>query len=209
MIKKIIKNLLPNWFWNFYNESEIYWNLTLKSSIPPNSYKRRNLQELCRKYQFENFIETGTYLGLTTVLIAEIIENIYTFEPYAPLYKNLEKKFSNFKNITLIKSESEKGLPELLKKINKNSIYYLDAHYSGDGTYFGDLETPIMKEIELILKSNKFKLIVIDDARNFGSVPDYPTIKFLEQYVLSQSSHYNFYVKYDQIYILNENKNNK
>ncbi len=206
MIKKFLKNFLPKQFWNFYNESEIYWNLTLKSSIPPNSYKRRNIQELCKQYKFENFIETGTYYGHTTVLIAEIIQNVYTFEPFSPLHKTLDKKFSNFENITLIKSESEKGLPDLLKKINENSMYYLDAHYSGDGTHFGDLETPIMREVELILTSKKFKMILIDDARNFGSVPDYPSLEFLKQYVSSKSPHYNFYVKYDQIYIFNENQ---
>ena len=58
------------------------------------------------------------------------------------------------------------------------ALFYLDAHYSGPGTGKGDIETPISAEIDLILqRAPAGSVVAIDDARCFGTEPDYPPLQ--------------------------------
>jgi len=59
-------------------------------------------------------------------------------------------------------------LPELLNNINEPVTIYLDAHYSGGTTAFGEEEVPLLFELE-ILKNRKYDdIIIIDDCRLLG-----------------------------------------
>ena len=39
---------------------------------------------------------------------------------------------------------------------------YLDAHYSGDDTAYGDEETPLLQELQ-VLNEQMYDIIIIDD----------------------------------------------
>ena len=56
-------------------------------------------------------------------------------------------------------------------------LFWLDAHYSG-----GE-QTPIVKEIDIVLKDNPKHIILIDDARLFDGTNDYPTLDTIKNYV--------------------------
>ena len=66
---------------------------------------------------------------------------------------------------------------------NLRKLFWLDAHYSGGETAHAALQTPIVKEIDIVLKDNPKNIILIDDARCFDGTNDYPTLDTIKNYV--------------------------
>jgi len=93
-------------------------------------------------------------------------------------------------------------LPEILSSLKKPCLFWLDAHYSADSTIKGDVETPIAEELKAILHhSVQNHVILIDDARRFIGKNDYPTIKWLKDYVLKYRPDWSFEIENDIIRI--------
>jgi hypothetical protein len=113
-------------------------------------------------------------------------DRIYSIELDENLYETARHRFSESRSITIVKGDSGRVLPELLKIIESPCLFWLDAHYcSGGATSGGELVTPIMKELECILNhSIKNHVILIDDASLFVGKDDYPTIEELERFIL-------------------------
>ena len=89
-----------------------------------------------------------------------------------------------YPHINILRGDSSKVLPIILSKIDKPALFWLDGHYSAGITAKGDLNTPILKELKLILNHKiKKNIILIDDARCFVGKDDYPTIAELESFV--------------------------
>ena len=109
---------------------------------------------------------------------------IYSIELDENLYLRAKKKFDNTTNIQILQGDSCMVLPDLLNKIEKKCLFWLDAHYSGGITARGNLDTPIMLELKSIF-SHKIKdhIILIDDARCFNGSKNYPTIQDLRNFV--------------------------
>jgi hypothetical protein len=80
-------------------------------------------------------IETGTYLGSSTILFAQFVSKIYTIESEQKYFDLSQKRFLNLKlsNIEGILGNSELSLELILKKISPDSkqvlVAYLDAHW--------------------------------------------------------------------------------
>ncbi len=73
-------------------------------------------------------------------------------------------------------------LPEICRKLDGPSLFYLDGHYSGGFTGRGDKDSPIIEELNAILTNTNYPFkIVIDDARLFGIDPSYPSIADIER----------------------------
>lgn len=106
---------------------------------------------------YNNFIETGTYLGKTTKWASKYFNTVFTIEASFEFYKNL-----NFKKYLNIVSIFGNSIDHLKFTLNECSIIYLDAHYSGGDTYNS---YPLLDEIDIINNSNFDHIIIIDDAR--------------------------------------------
>jgi hypothetical protein len=77
--------------------------------------------------------------------------------------------------------------PEILAKINQPALFWLDGHYSSGITARGQQDTPIILELQAILSAKDLgHAIVIDDARDFGSAPDYPSLADVRSMILSR-----------------------
>jgi hypothetical protein len=97
---------------------------------------------------------------------------------------------------------SSKVLPKIIKEIEEPCLFWLDAHYSEGITVKGDKETPIMEELNHIFShSIKDHVILIDDARCFTGINDYPSIEELKHFVLNKFPKHRFNVKDDIIRI--------
>ena len=64
--------------------------------------------------------------------------------------------------------DSKKILPEILQHINEPVTIYLDAHYSGDNTAYGDEETPLIHELQILKDRIYDEIVIIDDCRLLG-----------------------------------------
>ena len=146
-------------------------------------YKQNNIKEYAEYYDCKIFVETGTYLGDTTNAVKNYFEKLYTIELSEELYKDIKERFKNEPLIECHQGDSKDVLKEILPKIDKKCLFWLDAHYSAGITAKGDKDTPILEELEIIFNSNIDAVILIDDARCFGTLPDYPTKFTLKNFV--------------------------
>ena len=83
-------------------------------------------------------IETGTYLGETTELLQRHCKTVVSIEPYTPLFEYNAKRFKGFDNVNLIHGSSEQFFEDVVENIAGDISFWLDGHYSGEGTH-GDL----------------------------------------------------------------------
>ena len=189
MLKKIL-NVFKNKFYNrIYNVIKTgndikSWIKNDRIGSPPQKYRHKIIKLYAQTYKISVLIETGTYLGKTIEAVKKKFEKIYSIELNGTLYNKAKEKFSKDKFITIIRGDSSKELPKILNKIDKPCLFWLDAHYSGGITSRGDLETPILLELQCILNhSNQDHIILIDDANHFTGKKEYPSISELKEMI--------------------------
>lgn len=143
----------------------------------PYFIRRAQLLGLGNTIQAKNFIETGTYRGDTTYAMARHFESLYSIEIQPTLAKIARKRFSNQPHIKILEGDSGIILKSLMMTLRGPSLIYLDGHDSGGITGKGSNACPVEDELISLFEVCKDDLmVVIDDARLFGTDPDYPTI---------------------------------
>lgn len=167
---------------------------------PPHAIKQNTILEYQKKYASSVLIETGTFMGDMVEAQKKRFEKIISIELDKVLFENATERFKNDKNITIVQGDSGKVLSELLNRINEPAIFWLDGHYSSGITAKGDKECPIIEELNAIFDSKiSNHVILIDDARCFLGIGDYPTIEDLTKYIKSKNEKYQIEVKHDII----------
>lgn len=149
------------------------------------------------------WLETGTYLGDTTMRLAKKSEFVITIEPSKDIYDFTSWRLRQKKNVRLLLGTSEELFYKSLLDVEKRSLnIWLDGHYSGDVTFKGASVTPIVSELQAINKaSEKFDEIkvFIDDIRCFyhdmGEENDYPGLQFLIDW--ARESGFNWRIEQD------------
>ncbi len=202
-ITKSIKNKFVNIIFRNKIITEIKWRVKNKPIPAPHFIKQRIIKSYARKFSIKIFIETGTYLGDTIMSLRNNFDKIYSIELDKILFENAKNKFSKYHHIHIFQGDSSDILPDILLKINQPALFWLDGHYSGGITSKGNLNTPVIKEIELIL-SHKIKnhVILIDDARLFIGKEDYPTLIEFEAFIKKIDLKLDFQVHNDIIRII-------
>ena len=114
------------------------------------------------------FVETGTYLGNTTAGASRYFREVHTIELDEKLYKKAQARFRNVKNVTCHHGNSPDVLRTLAPSIDEPVLFYLDAHWSGGVTAHGEVEVPLLEELEIIHGRGYEDFIVIDDLRLIG-----------------------------------------
>ncbi|MBU1349518.1 hypothetical protein KJ978_03525 [Patescibacteria group bacterium] len=186
----------------FFNKNMLFWYFKGKPVPPPHLIKQEVVKKYSEKFAIKIFIETGTYLGEMIDAVKEKFEKVISIELDKKLFYKAKNKFSTNNHIEIINGDSAKVLFEILTKIEKPTLFWLDGHYSGGTTAKGDLNTPIYQELNAIL-SHKIKnhIILIDDARLFIGKDDYPMLSQLQSLVLQKNPRLNFEYKNDIIRI--------
>ncbi|MFH1308702.1 MAG: hypothetical protein ABIH51_01680 [Patescibacteria group bacterium] len=165
-------------------------------------YKRDVIRKYARDHSIKILIETGTYLGDMVWGTKDVFSHIYSIELSDELYKKAEKRFSSFNHINILKGDSGKVLPQILKRVNEPCIFWLDGHYSGGITVKGRKHTPILDELNHILNHCiNGHVIIIDDARDYVGLNDYPTVDELREIIYSKYPTWIFEIEGDMIRI--------
>ena len=119
------------------------------------------------------------------------------------LFKKARDRFANYQHIQILQGDSSKILPLILEKLNATTLFWLDGHYSGGDSSKGDQNTPILKELELILNHRiKNHIILIDDARCFTGKDDYPTLIKVQSFLKKIRPELIFQIRDDIIRIM-------
>jgi len=163
------------------------WKKDNRPIPPPHLYKAEVLKKYARKYNLDILVETGTRSGDMVEALKKCFRLIYTIELSTELFERSKRRFRFKKNIRLIHGDSGEEIKHVLEAINKASLFWLDGHYSGNGTALGNNETPVMEELTHIMNSKHEHVIIIDDARCFGVNPDYPTIDEIKKLLIAEN----------------------
>lgn len=139
------------------------------------------------------WVETGTFLGQTTQLLAKHGTQVYSIEPEPTLFARARTLFSQCGNVEILNGTSEDVFPALLPRIKGDVNFWLDGHYSAGITFKGPQDTPILDELECISRNiDNFGRIcvLIDDIRCFNPrLPEYATYPPLDTLVAWATRH--------------------
>jgi hypothetical protein len=156
------------------------------------SDKRKTILKYAQKYNCSAFIETGTFFGDTTDFLKDHFQQLYTIELQEDLFRKAWERFKTIDRVSVLQGDSAIVLQDIVPRLNMISLFWLDGHYSssffvGDElivTAKGKKESPIIEELDIILKNGLNKnVILIDDARCFDGTHDYPTMKELKLFL--------------------------
>ena len=167
-IKLLSRKLKPEWFLWAYQDYPIPVPFHIKIS----TLTRHAIPDA-------DWIETGTYLGETSTKLARLFQRqvIHTIEPADQLFYFNQTRFKGLNNVLIYHGTSETEFAKVLNKVNGKINCWLDGHFSGDVTFQGDIDSPILHELKLLkdrLDTITEMRIFIDDARLFGVDPSYP-----------------------------------
>ena len=206
ILKKIIKKTplyrpLKNWAAKRKLAAELAeWEKNGRPAPPPHLVKQRTLREYSQKYGLNVLVETGTCYGDMVEALRRDFNKIYSIELSDDLYKTCVTRFQGAKNVELIHGDSGRELERIMTRLRQPALFWLDGHYSAGVTARGDKDTPIYEELNHILNSEDAgHVIVIDDARCFGTDPAYPGIEELSKFIKSKRPNVEIAVQNDSI----------
>lgn len=141
-------------------------------SITTQEYTKRNMmgfegdtiaKEKCRHIiesnKINTVIETGTFLGGTTRLFSQWVDNVYTIEINKENYEKSKVNLEGYNNVRLLFGDSPIKLNEVLSSIDKDQplFLFLDAH-------FYDVN-PLLDELKVIADNGLKPIIAIHDFK--------------------------------------------
>ncbi len=135
--------------------------------------------------------------------VSKEFDRIVSIELSENLYRKALRRFAKHKNIHIYHGDSTVVLLEVGQTLTTPALFWLDAHYSGGFSTRGEMDTPVLAELNTIFDHSDFNnVILIDDARLFDGTNDYPTLHALQAFIKQKKPHYVFKVNYDIIRIV-------
>lgn len=167
------------------------WRLWRRGRVNhiPHYVKRDILRRYARMHRLGSFVETGTYFGDMVDALKGEFEQIQSIELNDFLFERAKRRFMSYSHVRILHGDSASMLPLALASVKQSTLFWLDAHYSGGITACGDQHSPILLELDHIFHHPiRGHVIVIDDARLFGTDSAYPTLEQLQQFIDAQST---------------------
>lgn len=196
--------------WYYKIKNKIKRNL--KKAVEPPSYdlKKEILKGYQNLYGLNILVETGTFLGDTVEFFKNSFDKVYSIELSEELANKAIRRFEGQKNVQILNGDSGEILSDLISEFKGPALFWLDGHYSSEfflnseyiKTARGEKNTPIEKELDILLKSNKKNVILIDDARLFNGLNDYPSLSAIRKKVKAATIPYHLIVENDIIRII-------
>lgn len=183
------------------------WEKNGRPAPPPHIIKQQAIKKYAEKFGLKVFVETGTYYGDMVDAVKNHFKIIYSIELSKKLYEKAKKRFFGDKRVHIIHGNSAIVLGNLVPNLKQPALFFLDGHYSAGETVRADKDTPIYEELGHIFNNKQFDhVVIIDDARCFGSDPAYPSIKKVTKFILEKRKLVEITVKNDSIRIVPSHK---
>jgi len=122
--------------------------------------KHRIFSALCSRFQFDAFVETGTYLGKTTEFLATQGKPVYSVECNPGFHEEAQALLRRLPMVHLTLADS----PEFLRRLldtdlppEAMSFFYLDAHWNNP--------LPLADEIRIIAIQHPHAIVMVDDFK--------------------------------------------
>ena len=148
--------------------------VTQRPFVPHSLTKLRNLAVAQRLSGATTVIEVGSFKGVTTKRLARYFGQVISIEIDPALHAIASKRCAHKSNVTILLGDGAVLLPEIVAK-TKNSLLFLDGHFSGGETGQGDEPEPVLVELDHIAASiDNVVGVVVDDFRLFGVEGGWP-----------------------------------
>ncbi len=150
---------------------------------PPGIVKRHTILSYAHQNHISNFVETGTFLGDTVAFARKHFKSVISIELSTKLTSAARRRFRRNANVRIIHANSEDAIADIVAGASESTLFFLDGHYSGGFTARANEDTPVVHELRAIFSdgSGNNHVILIDDARHFGSDPAYPAIDLVRE----------------------------
>jgi predicted O-methyltransferase YrrM len=112
---------------------------------------------------FDAYVETGTYIGNTTLFLAGCGKPVYTDESDPQYYRKASELVSSYPLVHLFLDDSPRFLQQLLSEAIAPQdlvFFYLDAHWYAP--------LPLAEEIRQIATRHPYGIVMIDDMKVEG-----------------------------------------
>lgn len=170
------------------NRAALQWWRRRWAAPSAPAVKRRVLARHC--IPGATWVETGTYRGDTTAFLARLGESVISIEPDAQLHASATARFAGNPRVRLVRGTSEEVFDDVVADLSGPVCFWLDGHFSGNGTHQADADTPITWELEVIgrrIGSLRPLAVLVDDFREFPTGPSrgtssYPTRQSLVEW---------------------------
>jgi hypothetical protein len=146
-------------------------------------------RDLRDRFGLVRAIETGTYRGQGSRLLAEVFPKVTTIEVVPQLADAAKAALAGLPQVDVIEGSSRDVLPTLVDAAQP-TLYWLDGHWSGGVTGGENDQCPVLAEIAAIAPGHPDDCILVDDARLFLAPPppphaleQWPTYRDLEDAV--------------------------
>ena len=176
------------------------WEAAGKPVPPPAAVKHQVLREHAQRHGTRILVETGTYRGDTLYALWTEFDRVYSIELDETLHREAVARFADVPSIEIIRGDSGVELARLMSRIDQPALFWLDGHFSAGVTARGDKDTPIYEELACILdRPDPGHVILIDDARCFGTEPSYPELAELIAFIRTRRPNAGIVVRDDSI----------
>jgi hypothetical protein len=168
----------------------------------PPHLKSRIVRDYAVRNGIETFVETGTYRGDTLAVVSKRVPRSVSVELDPHLAARARRRFARHPEIEIVEGDSAVRLPEIVAKLDRPALFWLDGHYSSGVTALGDKYSPIEEEIHAVLGERRpDHIVLVDDARLFVGDGEYPSLSAVRESVASLRPGWSFAVVDDIIRI--------
>lgn len=198
----VVGRLLARWLAPKHRESlkKAFGRLWPTGTIMPKSQKLHLIVEFQERATLRTFVETGTYLGETLEHALHSFEELHSIELSVDLAQRAEEYFSSYRHVRIWRGDSANVLPRVLEVITGPALFWLDAHDSGSIAARGDLRTPILAELQVLMERGENRdVVLIDDAHLFNGTNEYPSLQDIRVLVKHEHPSWRCYLRSDVI----------
>ena len=129
---------------------------------------------LREKFRVPNFVETGTFRGGTALWAARHFPHVITIEGSESIHRDVQSTLGALENVESLLGDSRQVLPDVLRRLNGEAIFWLDSHWCGVDSFGADDQCPLLDEVAALQHFAHASYVLIDDARLFLSPPPLP-----------------------------------
>lgn len=168
----------------------------------PGLMKRMMIKAEARRMGATTLVETGTYKGDTVWFFRHDFTQLISIEIHPELARLARMRFAKWPGVKIVEGDSATKLAEIVSEVKGPCAFWLDGHYSAGITGRGSKDCPIWGEFDAIIGRMKHPFIIlIDDARCFGTESDYPTLGEVESFIRERLPAYSMQIENDIIRI--------
>jgi hypothetical protein len=171
------------------------------SSVPPQSVKLRIIRSLLKLHQPGiSFVGTGTCLGDTTAMVRRLGHRVISIELDPAQYARAQHRFRDDPDVVLVHGDCVTALQQVLPRLTRPAVLWLDAHYSGGITAGGPSDDPILACLaELRDQTVRSHSLLIDDVATFDGQRSRPDLVQVMLAIRAINSEYRIRIQGDII----------